>query len=448
MRANSLLGNSVFKRTTTLPKVKQVYTMAPLEQLPLYWQDYFKRADAAIVENFWGNLRILERAFRHGDAYALQLQEIGYSFKEGQEKPAPFYQTVSWCLQKLQDITNSEQFSALDVLLPAKAFEVKAEGRTKIIFVPFGGEVPEGARELNLLPPGVFVEMLSRGYFPIGAPIREHTNQTLCEHDIAHIAGFIDSPRYMRAVRQAFQRVGVMMQDNPRIVQALQNFDSLYSLRLYYMIEVFSVIPEDKIPALEQLMGLKVADFSLDQPELIYPKIVAFLTAKSPADLNQYLYRLFKEILHYLDAYGGESRDLLNRVRKFSRGNQAGSFYATMSNLESKFDGSSIYSLILNAMAALENKRSNHKDYQDTIKLIYAPVLGALLGTCQLTVEDWVFSAIAETPDPNSKIHKYICQTGLWNRAHVLFHAYKHTDCTKVLTNDDFFEQPVRRIVI
>lgn len=37
--------------------------------------------------------------------------------------------------------------------------------------------------------------MLAHGYFPIGAPIREHTNQTLCEHDIAHIAGFISNPK-------------------------------------------------------------------------------------------------------------------------------------------------------------------------------------------------------------------------------------------------------------
>jgi hypothetical protein len=128
--------------------------------------------------------------------------------------------------------------------------------------------------------------------------------------------------------------------------------------------------------------------------------------------------------------------------------NQGGSLYSTMSNLESEFDGGSIYSIIFNAMAALENKRSNHKDDNETIELIYAPVLGTLIGTCQLKIEDWVHSAIVEVPDPTSKIHKYICQTGLWNKAHVLFHAYNNPDCTKVLTKDDFYDQPVQNFVI
>ncbi len=109
-----------------------------------------------------------------------------------------------------------------------------------------------------------------------------------------------------------------------------------------------------------------------------------------------------------------------------------------MSNLDSKFDGSSIYSMVLNAKAALENKRSNHSDYAETIKLIHAPVIASLLGTSQLTVDDWVSQAVKETPDTNSKLYKYICKTGLWDKSHVLYWAYGHPDYTKILTKEDF----------
>lgn len=443
-RLGALRDNSLFNaKHSNLPKFKPVYVMPPMEQLPAYWQDYFKRADDAISENFYGNRRILKRALRNGDAYALQLQEIGYQFERGvgkKPKPAPFYQTVNWCLQRLQEIAASDDYSAADVMIPAKAFSIVVDGVTKYIFVPFGGDVPKDAKEENLLKPDVFVDMLSRGYFPVGAPIREHTNQTLCEHDIAHVAGFIAAPEYMRAVKQAFLQVGFLLKEDARIGKALANFDSLYSLRLYYMIEVFSIVPEAKKAGLQQLLGLKIDDYSLDNPEAIRGKLLAFLKAKEPAELNDYLDNIFEELLKFINPLGGESRDILNRTRKFARSNQSGSFYSTMSNLESKFDGSSIYSIIFNAMAALENIRSNHKDYDKAIELIYVPLLGTLIGTCQLSIKDWVDSAIAPEPDHDSKIFKYICRTGLWNTAHVLYHAYNNADPAKVLQKSDFTE--------
>jgi hypothetical protein len=230
------------------------------------------------------------------------------------------------------------------------------------------------------------------------------------------------------------------MQKNPVIEATLTNFDSLYSLRLYYMIEIFSIIPEENKASLEKLLGLKITDFSLDQPEQIYPKVVAFLRSKNPAELNQYLYHVYEGFDRIINPLGGESRDILNRTRKFGRGNQLGSFYSKMSNLDSKFDGSSIYSLFLNAKAALENKRSNHGDYEETIRLIHAPAIASLLGTSQLTVDDWVEQAVEECPNKNSKLYKYICQTGLWNKSHVIYWAYGHPDYTKVLKKSDFVD--------
>lgn len=428
---------------STLNRQSNNRNIPNFDDLSLFWKQYFNSADEAITENFWGNLSILKRAHGHNDAYAKQLEEMGYCFEQGKEQPVPFYQTVKWMLDKLNYLVANNQLLESDLLMPGKAFEVQRGGETKQIFVCLGGDVPADAKELNLLPPNVFVNMLSQGYFPIGAPIREHTNQTLCEHDIAHIAGFISCLPYMKTIRQAFRIVDEKMQVSPEIRHALSNFDSLYSLRLYYMIEVFSIIPEQKKDDLESLLGLKIQDFSLDKPEVIYPNVINFLKSKKPAELNRYLYRVYEGFPGVVNPLGGESRDILNRTRKFGRSNQTGSFYATMSNLDSKFDGSSIYSLFLNAKAALENKRSNHRDYEDTIKLIHAPVIASLLGTSQLTVEDWVLQAVKEQPDSDSKLYKYICGTGLWNKSHVLYWAYGSPDFTKVLTKADFSEDEI-----
>ena len=43
----------------------------------------------------------------------------------------------------------------------------------------------------------------------------------------------------MKVVREAFRQIGKKMETNPEIRKALADFDSLYSLRLYYMIEIF-----------------------------------------------------------------------------------------------------------------------------------------------------------------------------------------------------------------
>lgn len=415
-----------------------VLTMPPQQALPVFWQEYFQVADQAIQENFWGNLVLLKEAYQNQDAYALQLKEAGYQFADGMEAPASFYDFITWSLKQLQQLVRSGQVTENDILIPAKAFEVENGGEKTYHFICFGKQVPENARELNLLSPKLFVDMLSSGYFPIGAPIREHTNQTLCEHDIAHISGFISSPRYMKTLKQAFKKVQQVMENNTLIKEALYNFDSLYSLRLYYMIEIFSAIPEENLKLLEQTLSIKIADFSLDDaPEQIYPKVLSLLKSKSPAELNQYLYRFYSHFSRIVNPLGGESRDILNRSRKFGRSNQAGSFYSSMSNLDSKFDGSSIYSMFLNAKATLVNKRSNHSDYQIAIEEIHAPFIAAMIGTSQLTIEDWIMQAVEEIPNPESKLYKYICDTKLWNKSHVLYWAYGFYDCTKVLTKAD-----------
>jgi hypothetical protein len=399
-----------------------------MDELPRFWQQYFEEVDHCIEENFWGNLASYKKCRLFEDPYIGQLEAMGYSFDTSTEAPAPFHHSLTWIFKELNALIATGAVNVDTVLWPAKAFR---QG-TAIHYIPFGGEIPHGSEALNLLTPEVFVDMLAQGYFPIGNAEREHTNQSLAEHDLAHMAGFISCPRYMAAVREAFRRVQEKTKSNPRLLTALQDFDSAYSLRLYYMIEVFTEIPEEHRAQLQELI-----EIPLDRP-CIREEVNEFLRhkAREPADLYQYLAKLYWAFHQYTNPLGGESRDILNRTRKFKRGSTTGSFYDAVSKLSSKFARNSLYSLYYNGQAALDHIRSNHPEFERSIYEIHAPFIGALLGTSQLDVEDWVLSCIEETPDPSSKLYHYIAESGFWDERHLLYRAYCGEDYEQVL--DDF----------
>ncbi len=405
-------------------------SLPPVGELSPYWREYFRSVDEAVEENFWGSLSILRKTEGYGDPYIPHLKAMGYCLEGPNPHPASFHEAISWVFAQVQGLIDSGTLNERDVLWPAKAFSTQtADGSPRFHFVPFGAPIPTGAQPLNLLKPDIFVEMLSEGFFSIGEGVREHTNQTLCEHDLAHMSGFISSPRYMKSVREAFRRISIKMKKNPRVAAALKEFDSLYSLRLYYMIEIFTEIPESRMVDLQRLIELP-----LDDPPT-REVISAFLRKKAerPADLYRYLATLYEEFHRLVNPLGGESRDMLNRRRKFHRGTTLGSFYDGVSTQTSKFDQSSIYAMFLNAKAALENKRSNHPDFDRAIDEIHTPLIGALIGTSQLNVEEWVLQAIEEVPDPESKLYRYLHDSHLWNHKQILYIAYTDPQYDRVL---------------
>lgn len=414
-------------------KLNTIHQLPKFESLSPYWKNYFNEIDDAIQENFWGNLATLKDAERCHDIYIQQQKEIGYCFKPGLEAPAPFYQSMIWVFDKLHRFVDEGVLSASDVLWPACVFEVQdANGNINYFFVVIGEEQPKNSVEVNLVTPDVFVSMLAQGYFPLGGRIREHTNQTLAEHDLAHYGGFISSPAYMRAIREGFRRVSRKMKKKPGINAALQNFNSVYSLRLYYMMEVFTIIPESKIAKLHDLLEINLNE------SVNINAIITLLEDKAtkPVRLYQYLYQIYEHFYELVNPIGGESRDILNRVRKFNRTTRLGNFLSSRSSLSSKFDGSSIYSLYLNACAALENIRSTHSDFLASLHEIHAPLIGALIGTSQLTVEDWVLQAVEELPDPKSKLYQYLCESGIWNESHLIYWAYGCKDYARILAKN------------
>ncbi len=219
------------------------------------------------------------------------------------------------------------------------------------------------------------------------------------------------------------------MKKNQKIARALKEFDSAYSLRLYYTTEVFTEIPKANLLELQTLIEIpldikpnkqSIASFLLDK-------------ARNPAQLNQYLNRLYWAFHRLVNPLGGESRDVLNRSRKFQRESTLGSFYESVSQLSSKYAGNSLYSLYMNAKAALANKRSNHVDFEKAITEIHTPLIGALIGTSQLNVEDWVLQCVEEDPDPNSKLYRYLHDSGLWSKDHLILKAFCDPEYDKIL---------------
>ncbi len=163
------------------------HRLPPFEKLSPYWVAYFKSVDESIAENFWGNLDIFLNAQFAQDSYISQMMAMGYVFEPGHEKPAPFYDSIKWIFEQIQTQIDAGLLAAKDALWPGKIFERSNRNGDKIkFFVPIGAEVPKGAVPLNLLIPEDFVRMLASGYFPIGNAVREHTNQSLAEHDLAH----------------------------------------------------------------------------------------------------------------------------------------------------------------------------------------------------------------------------------------------------------------------
>ena len=268
----------------------------------------------------------------------------------------------------------------------------------------------------------------------------------MAEHDLAHTAGFIASPRYMAAVRRAFARVGEKAASNPRVAAALESFDSVYSLRLYYAIEVFCEVPPRHHQLLQELVEIPIPDLGGTQrgpPTLVTKdEVEAFLIDKlrndGPIACTRYLSNLYWHFHLIVDALGGESRDLLNRRRKFHRdGKQLGSFYDAVSSLGgSKFQRNSLFSIFLNANRALENKRSTHDDFERALRDIHSILIGCLIGTAQLTPEDWVLQSAEEEIDTNSPLYRYIHDTGLFNENHLLWQAICNPEYDKVLTGD------------
>jgi hypothetical protein len=246
--------------------------------------------------------------------------------------------------------------------------------------------------------------MLGSGFFPMGSDERGDTNQCLAQHDLAHCCAFISRPEYMKAIRQTFQKI--RNSNNPNLHRDLENFDSMYSVRLYYMIEVFVEISDHQ--KLERLLNFSITE------ELNLGSIIEHLKKiDEEGCLYFYLHTLYAAFPSFSNALGGETRDIINRVRKFYRPNGKQQHV-------SKFHGSSLWYMYQHVLSLLKNVRKCHQDYEKSI-IEHAKFIGALIGTSQLSIEDWVVESGKYEMDTNSKLYKYICLSGIFDECSLLY---------------------------
>lgn len=405
------------------------------------WAVWKQGVNRQMAINFAANFKIYLKYLHSRDSFVLQLKKIGYDFDpNGTLKPSPFETVIEYYKREIQQLVDFGLVKQDEILMPAKVF--KDRSRDKHYFVPLWEEVPEEAKDVpeNLLTPDVFTTMLSEGYFPIGDEIIEHTNQSLAEHDAAHLLGFLDAPLYMKEVRKAFSRLGKMLngegitrEEQLRMKQALKNFDSVLSLRLYYATEIFTSVKPENQKHVRALLALPKGDKSTldDVKEFIYQKF----NEQGEAELYRYLTRVYEKFPEYFSASGGESRDVVNRDRKYnSKGATKGGIYP--SKLVSKFDNQSIWSMVQNAEDALKYIRSSHANFHDVINEVHVRVIAALNQINQLDQSDWIKVASSLYVDKNSETYRYLCTSGIWNKSHILFWAFCSDEFDKVIHDE------------
>lgn len=394
-------------------------------------EDWYAAVDLLVEEDFYGQLSVLKSNLRAGDAYALQLREMGYVFDSGSERPARFRNCIDW-LRRQSDLLYE----------PVKVFRNKKTGQLKVISLydsldkqkevlekTMRDTFAQGYETTNLLKPDMFVWLIAHRMFPIGDAVREHTNQTMAAHDLAHMAGFVSNPDYAHEMWRLFTHVNDVLENDDKsgdvfkkVDKALQHFDSMLSLRLYYLIEVLTEVRDR--PLLERVLGFSVDKYPLEEGCDTRRAMSLFLRSKDPIALYRYLQSIYERFHDIVNPLGGESRDMYNRRRKHEREDtgskkDTGTLYSAAS---SKFSGNSLYSLYYKAKHCLINVRSSHANYEETIDTIHATLLTALIGTAQLRVSDWVDAAMHFVPRHDAKLYFYL--TSMFEPHHLFRRAF------------------------
>lgn len=425
--------------------------------------------DVRVEEDFFAMLDVFQRNLAAGDSYAAQMRDMGFCFDDGKERPALFVDCLRYLLQ--------ESVLTGAVFQPVKMFrrkgeresdnsnknESKAGGRRGGVLVfdapplekenagscscncsddgenvfyvanlfngrGIGCYDNESLETTNLLKPDVFVLLLANGFFPIGDPTRELTNQTLSAHDLAHIAGFLIAPEYAQGMLCLFRHVYKMLQQgDTKLAAALENFDSYYSLRLYYLIEVIAKVRN--VPLLERVLGFSVDTFPLGATAAEAGTVSArtelerMLAAKTPVERIQYMRGITKQFHNIILPLGGESRDILNRKRKQKRNPFIAEGRKDLySAANSKFAQNSIYSLYYDVKEAIEECRSSHPHYLETVTKLFATFLAALIGTAQLSLTDWIEGSMSPVPSQSTALYAYV--DGLFDNKHLFWKAF------------------------
>jgi hypothetical protein len=80
--------------------------------------------------------------------------------------------------------------------------------------------------------------------------------------------------------------------------------------------------------------------------------------------------------------------------------------------------------MVQNGISILKNVRSTHSEFKDSLE-VHVDLICALIGTSQLSIEDWIYESSSFVVDKKGKMYQYICESGVWNENHFLFKAFQ-----------------------
>jgi len=425
------------------------------------WCSYINQVQTSVDINFYGNISTLRTASNTGDFYIPQLQRYGLCLEFGKESPINFLVAINTILKDLTTLSSNQ---SIGILWPARM--VKQHNSNHLIPVPLykpnynqhnncnnnvNGNINYSDNDHNddieedgVLTPLDFIQTLADGYFPMGGPQVLHTNQSLAEHDLAHMTSFITNPQYMTSIRdmarcvlQQTQLPGIKGQ---QVLNALADFNSPFSLRLYYAVEAYICIDPNQLSRLQQLLTIPTINNNIyeDNNTLSHKQIPLewesvnrdtvenwlLSTWSEVGDIRFmcFLSRLYESFPSLTISLGGESLDLINRTRKFDRPNK---------QLVGKYERSNLHYWHQKGLRCLRNIRPNHHSddgtnmFRDSIINVHTPFIGALVGTSQLTIQDWVSTSAEFQVPTNSKLYKYICESQFWSQDSLLFTSFQ-----------------------
>jgi len=447
------------------------------------WMPYIRAVQQSVDINFYGNISLLKEAEMAGDYYIPQLKRFGLNLAAGQESPVDYLKAINVILSSLTDLRDRKLVTDNDLLWPARMVKL-ADGQLQptplcqaaVIDDNSGNtSTSEQLLEDGVLSPIDFIRTLAAGFFPLGGDQVLHTNQSLAEHDLAHMTSFINNPTYMAAIRQMARRVleqalndfnkdkppvevgsvlaalndfnkdkppvevGSVLaalndfnKDKPpvevgSVLAALNDFNSPFSLRIYYAVEAYVCIDPGQKDKLQELLTIRDGnktivrqlplDWSSVKSEVVQEWLIESWRRVGDVQFMKSMSRVYEAYLSLTISLGGESLDLLNRARKFDKPNK---------RMTGKYERSNIHYWHQKGLRCLRNIRPCHADnaFLNSIIKVHTPFIGALVGTSLLSIEDWVAASSEFTVDTNSPLYNYICQSGFWTSDSLLYTSF------------------------
>lgn len=376
------------------PKTSFVFTEAGTSNL--YWATLSNEFQMAWIKFIREKNEIYQNARKGGDKFVAFLEEMGCRFEPPFSAPL-FHEILSRYESRIGAFVHAGVIAESDVLRPG--FVVKtADG--KLMFLRFGQEKPLGATLYSgLLSDDAFLAMLSEGLYPVGGTnvILGGYGALAFEHDLAHLAAFVENPKYMAELKRSATRLrkaGVTLGTD----SANTSEQTKLSNRLFHVVEGLSVIPTSERHRLEQILRLPAKT----DPSKVYTveEVYAHLKSLPIPELKTLRDRIRAEVPPLFQHLGGTYKDVVTQ-NALAQKQVRSRFHAYDETLRSIFQ-------------TLLAPRDHGLVYDDQIIHQMARLEVALYESSRIDPETWVRDALQEHLSKDSALYKFICETKIW----------------------------------